>query len=104
MLASLAKQFEAGATNALHHDGGHLHRYTGIQADMTRQTELVEVTWRHIAGHHRADVIASDAGDALGRRQPGGSGFAHAKSSVASTRTWRIALEQASSTFGQRSM
>jgi hypothetical protein len=67
LLGGLAEQLEAGATNALRHEGRHLHRHAGIQANVPRQEELIEVPGRHVAGHHRAYVPAGNPRAGQGR-------------------------------------
>jgi len=61
LLAGLAKEFKAGAADALGHDGRHLLRHAGVQADVARQEELVKVARRHIAGDDRSDLGGGDA-------------------------------------------
>ena len=61
LLAGLAEQLEAGAADALRHQRRHLLRHAGIEADVARQEELVEVARRHVAGDDRADVRARHA-------------------------------------------
>ena len=60
LLAGLAEQLEAGAANALRHLRRHFHRHAGVQADVARQKELVEVAGRHVAGDHGVDVGGRD--------------------------------------------
>jgi hypothetical protein len=62
LLAGLAEQLKTRAADALRHDGRHLDRHAGVQADVARQKELVEVARRHVAGDDRADVAARYAG------------------------------------------
>ena len=62
LLARLAKELEARATDALHEERRDLDGNAGVQADVARKVELVEVAGGNAASDDRIDVFRGDAG------------------------------------------
>ncbi len=56
LLARLAKQLKARATNALRHQRGHFDGHSGIQPNVAGQEKLIEVAGGHVACDDRTDV------------------------------------------------
>jgi hypothetical protein len=70
LLAGLPEQLEAGAADALHHDGRHFHGHSGIQADVARQHELLEVPGAMLPAITESTSPALTASAAARRARP----------------------------------